>query len=106
MVRSSDALIGDPLPRDQCPLCASTHLRDALVKSAIWQNERLVVVENIPALVCNTCGERYYDDVTSSTLNLMQADGLSDGEADYFIRIPVFSFKGGIPDFVIMGRRR
>ena len=93
MVRSSDFNIRSPLPTDQCPLCASTRLREALVKSTFWQDDRLVVVENIPAVVCDSCGERYYDDATSSALDIMQRNGFLLEDAEYVIRVPVFSFK-------------
>jgi YgiT-type zinc finger domain-containing protein len=47
-------------------------LREALVKSTFWQDDRLVVAENIPAVVCDSCAERYYDDATSTALDIMQ----------------------------------
>ena len=49
---------------ETCSQCGGSDLRRETVRSAFWHDERLVVVENIPALVCGSCGERYYDDPT------------------------------------------
>jgi hypothetical protein len=50
------------------------------------------VVENIPAEMCDSCGERYYDDATSTALDIMQKNGFLLKDAEYVIRVPVFSF--------------
>ncbi len=36
-----------------------------------WVNEKLIVIENVPALVCEECGEKYYD--AERHLNLMSS---------------------------------
>ncbi|WEX10807.1 type II toxin-antitoxin system MqsA family antitoxin [Chelativorans sp. AA-79] len=80
-----------------CPQCGSTALREELVKSALWQGERLVVVENIPAVVCGRCGERFYDDATVTALDLLQGDGFPAEKATARIDVPVFSFSHRVP---------
>ncbi|MGB3387642.1 MAG: type II toxin-antitoxin system MqsA family antitoxin [Pseudaminobacter sp.] len=81
----------------ECPQCGSTRLHETLVKSAFWQDERLVVVDNIPAVVCEACGERFYDDATVTALDLMQGDGFVASEAGIHMHVPVFSFSHRIP---------
>lgn len=76
----------------ECPECGSTRLRQDLVKSAIWQNERLVVVEGIPALLCEACGERFYDDETVTQLDLLQGRGFPEDAAGRFLTVPVIAF--------------
>jgi YgiT-type zinc finger domain-containing protein len=76
----------------ECPQCGSTRLRQDLVKSAIWQGERLVVVEGIPALLCEACGERLYDDETVTQLDLLQGDGFPEDGVGRFLRVPVIPF--------------
>lgn len=76
----------------ECPQCGSASLRRDAVNSAIWQGERLVVVEAIPALLCDACGERFYDDETVTQLDLLQGDGFRDDQADRFLAVPVISF--------------
>ena len=85
------------LPQDECPLCTSPNLNPALISSTFWQNERLIVVENIPATVCADCGEKYYTEAVGDVIKAMLESGFPVAKADYFIRVPVFSFPGWIP---------
>jgi YgiT-type zinc finger domain len=36
-----------------CPVCESTDTRVARVRSAFWHNDRLVVIEDVPALLAD-----------------------------------------------------
>lgn len=76
----------------ECPQCGSSRLRQDKVNSAIWQGERLVVVEGIPALLCEACGERFYDDGTVTQLDLLQGEGFPDDAAGRFLTVPVIPF--------------
>lgn len=76
----------------ECPECGSARLRRELVKSAIWQGERLIVVEGIPALLCEACGERFYDDGTVTQLDLMQGEGFPQDGTGRVLKVPVISF--------------
>lgn len=53
-----------------CPQCGSGKIKPAVVRSAFWHNDRLVVVEDLPALVCTACHEQFYDDATVTILDL------------------------------------
>jgi len=75
-----------------CPVCESTDTRHAHVRSAFWHNDRLVVVEDVPALVCNTCGEQFYDDAAVHTIDRMRANGFRPADAIRELRVPVYSF--------------
>lgn len=81
----------------ECPQCGSTRICETVVKSAFWHDERLVVVDNIPAVVCEACGERFYDDATVTALDLMQGDGFPASEAGKHMHVPVFSFSQRVP---------
>jgi YgiT-type zinc finger domain-containing protein len=85
----------------ECPQCGSTRLHETLVKSAFWQDERLVVVDNIPAVVCEACGERLYDDATVTALDLMQGDGFQPDDAQGHMHVPIFSFAHRVPPELI-----
>lgn len=74
-----------------CPVCESTDTRHAHVRSAFWHNDRLVVVEDVPALVCNVCGEQFYDDATVFLIDRMRQNGFPAEDAVYELRVPVFS---------------
>jgi YgiT-type zinc finger domain-containing protein len=65
------------------------------VRSAFWHDDRLVVVEDIPALVCGACAEQFYDDTTVVGLDLLRGEGFPAEKARGELRVPVFSFGDG-----------
>ncbi len=78
-----------------CPRC-QTALAARTVRSAVWQNDRVAIVEDIPALVCGTCMEQFYDDDVSDALRRLTEDGFPAADADREVRVPVFSLSGRI----------
>lgn len=76
-----------------CTACAGGVLARQNVKTAFWEGERLVVVDGIPALVCQRCGEQYYEDDTAMKLDLMRGGGFSAAKAVRSITVPVFVFE-------------
>ena len=75
-----------------CANCGSASVEIRHVRSAFWQDDRLVVVEDIPALVCGACAEQYYDDTTVVGLDLLRGEGFPAEKARAELRVPVFSF--------------
>ncbi len=86
--RSSSA---DPEPPAACASCGGAEVHASRVRSAFWHDERLVVVEDIPALVCAACGERFYDDATVIALDLLRGRGFPPERARAELRVGVFS---------------
>jgi YgiT-type zinc finger domain-containing protein len=76
-----------------CPRCNGT-LIPMFVKTAIWQGDRLFVVEDVPAQVCSTCIEQYYDEQVTDTLRRMTEEGFPALKAKREILVPVFSLEG------------
>ncbi|HEU0201649.1 MAG TPA: type II toxin-antitoxin system MqsA family antitoxin [Burkholderiaceae bacterium] len=76
-----------------CTNCGSADLHLSNVRSAFWQDDRLVVVEDIPALVCRTCGEQFYDDETVVALDLLRGAGFPPERARAEVRALVFSYR-------------
>jgi hypothetical protein len=76
-----------------CPGCGGSDIGMARVRSAFFHEDRLVVVEDIPALVCASCNEQFYDDRTVVMLDLLRGDGFPEEDAREEIRVPVFSFR-------------
>jgi YgiT-type zinc finger domain-containing protein len=77
---------------EPCSQCGGQSFHHAQVRSAFWSpDDRLVVVEDIPAFVCGTCQERFYDDVTVTELDLLRGQGFPPDDALGEIRVPVFS---------------
>lgn len=60
--------------RERCPHCGSAPLHIALVKSTFWHEGRLTVVKDIPALVCDECGERQLEAATALALEVLQQE--------------------------------
>ncbi len=79
-------------PAELCADCGKPALRHARVRSAFWHEDRLVVVEDIPALVCDSCHGQFYDDDTVTILDLIRGDGFPAEKARAELRVPVFSF--------------
>ena len=75
-----------------CPVCESTDTRLARVRSAFWHNDRLVVIEDVPALVCNACGEQFYDDAAVLMIDRMRNSGFPAEDAVRELQVPVFAF--------------
>ena len=82
-------------PRVPCPRC-SREMRSASVKTAVWREERLFVVEDIPAQVCDSCMEQFYDEETTETLRRLTEEGISCVGAKREILVPIFSLEGQI----------
>lgn len=78
-----------------CPGCDKS-LVSSTVKTAIWQGERLSVVEDIPALVCASCSEQYYDDDVTDALRTLSEEGFPESSAEKTIHVSVFSLEGRI----------
>ncbi|CAK9065815.1 Pyruvate dehydrogenase E1 component subunit beta, partial [Durusdinium trenchii] len=68
------------------------------VKSALWDGDRLVVVEDIPALLCSACGEQFFEDRTALALDLMRGGGFPPGEAERQMTVEVFRYRSSEPD--------
>lgn len=75
-----------------CTNCGSADVRRGNVRSAFWQDDRLVVVEGIPALVCGACSEQFYDDSTVVGLDLLRGEGFPADRATSELVVPVFNF--------------
>lgn len=46
---------------DRCDFCSEGRLRSHQVREYYRAGKGLVVMERVPAYVCDKCGERYYD---------------------------------------------
>ena len=78
-----------------CASCGSPDVQAGRARSAFWHDDRLVVVEDIPAIVCGACGEHSYEDNTVIVLDLLRGGGFPAQKARGELRVPVFSFFDG-----------
>lgn len=78
-----------------CPRCNQV-MRADTVRTAIWREDRLVVVEDIPAQVCDSCIEQFYDDETTEALRRLMEEGFPSAEATRELIVPIFSLQSRI----------
>lgn len=82
-------------PLIACPRCGRD-MHPATVKTAIWREDRLFVVEDIPAQVCDSCMEQFYDEPTTDALRRLAEGGFSSFEPKTQVLVPIFSLEGQI----------
>jgi YgiT-type zinc finger domain-containing protein len=51
-----------------CSFCGQPAARESLRPQAFGQGERLLVIENVPTVVCGNCGETYFTGATIDEL--------------------------------------
>lgn len=78
-----------------CPRCGAA-MRSDMVRTAIWMQERLVVVEDIPAQVCDACLEQFYDDDTTDALRRLTEEAFASATPKREVVVPIFSLEGRI----------
>ena len=80
-----------------CTRCGANDIGTHRLRSAFWHDERLVVVDDIPTLVCGSCGEQFYEDSTAIALDLLRGSGFPRERARAVIEVDVFSFNDAVP---------
>lgn len=75
-----------------CTKCGSQDVMAKAISTAFWTGMDLRVIRDIPALVCQSCGEEFISDHTAMTIDMMRGGGLRPSEAETHIQVPVFSF--------------
>lgn len=80
--------------RVSCERCNTGILHPDLISTAFWQDDGLVVVRNIPALVCPDCGEQYIDDRTVVRLDHLRGRDFAGLPAIDEVIVPILDFGG------------
>ena len=70
---------------DKCSLCHEGAYRDKLVVFTARQGDRLIIVEDVPALVCAECGDQIFTEKAARGVERATA-----GEPSYFS--PIYRF--------------
>ena len=55
----------------KCHICGSTRARNELVSEVFQVEDKPVLVENIPAQVCERCGEEIFSSETTEKVRLL-----------------------------------
>jgi YgiT-type zinc finger domain-containing protein len=89
------------VPPPQCPRCGGA-TDAAIVRTAFWRDDRPAIVEDIPAFVCRSCLEQYYDDDVSEALRRLAEEGFPVEAAQKQILVPVFSLESRLRHRVVL----
>jgi len=72
----------------QCHLCGgATESRNVTVEN--WWGDELALIENVPAWVCTSCGEPYFDATTCKQLDALRR---RPPDARRKVEVPVYEF--------------
>jgi YgiT-type zinc finger domain-containing protein len=77
--------------REHCYFCGHGILEPQRVTLDLRRGHRLIVIKNVPALVCDECGERQYSLETSREIDRIIAEMDRTGQAEEEIKVPVVS---------------
>lgn len=78
-----------PVP---CPQCLKP-TRPGTVKTAMWFDDRLYVIEDVPARICDSCIEQFYDEEVTDVIRRLTEDGFPSAEVTAELNVPVISLK-------------
>lgn len=63
----------------KCVICKTGDLQPQLVSVTVDRQGALLVVQGVPAQVCDNCGERYFEDAISERLLELTEEALRPG---------------------------
>jgi YgiT-type zinc finger domain-containing protein len=79
------------MEQERCYFCKYGTLEDRRVTVDLRRGDRLIVIKNVPALVCNACGEQQYTLETSREIDRLLKKIEQTGQAEEELRVPVIS---------------
>lgn len=75
---------------NRCSYCGGSTYEDR-VKTCLWEDVHVFIIEDIPARVCEKCFEQFYDEATVLQIERLRKDGFPRKKAKEVINVPVFS---------------
>lgn len=72
----------------KCLMCGGKTVKK-IVTTENWWGEKLTLIENVPAWVCDTCGEQYFEPKVCEELDRLQD---TKPVAKKTIKVPVYNF--------------
>jgi YgiT-type zinc finger domain-containing protein len=91
-IKQASLTIDEGAEPGTCACCGGDKFHLVTSRTAFWHGDRLVIVDGIPALACDGCGERYYEDRTAMVLDLMRGRGFPAEAATAEMVVPVFAY--------------
>ena len=75
---------------NKCHFCGGRVAEQRVVVDYRWGDELLAIIEDVPAGVCDTCGERYFK---AAVVKAMERTAHSQARARKTIEVPVRPLK-------------
>jgi len=75
-----------------CALCCAGHLEAKRGREYFRHGEALIIIEDVPAWVCNKCGERYHHARVFKRMRQIAARG---DQLTEHVRVPVARYQPG-----------
>ena len=74
----------------KCQSCGGATY-EAKVRMLLEEQSGLVIIEDIPAWLCDRCNEQFYDEVTRVRIEILRKSGFPFQEAKRVVEVPIFS---------------
>jgi len=75
-----------------CALCCEGHLEAKRGREYFRHGEALIIIEDVPAWVCNKCGERYHH---ARVFKRMRQIAARSDQVTEHVRVPVTRYQPG-----------
>jgi len=79
--------------KERCHFCGHGTLERQRVTVDLRQDDHFIVSKNVPALVCDACGERQYSLETSREIDRILEEVERTGQAEEEMKVPVASME-------------
>ncbi len=76
---------------ERCYFCGHGTLWSQRVTLDLWRGDRLIIIKNVPALVCDACGERQYSLEVSREIDRLLEEMERTGQYEEELKVPVVS---------------
>lgn len=76
-----------------CEACGGTALA-CVVQVPLWHGQQLVLVENVPAMVCQNCGEQFYEEHVATAIRRLAEGQVTGRPVVREIAVPVYRLDG------------
>jgi YgiT-type zinc finger domain-containing protein len=80
------------LSEEKCEACGHPTIAKS-VHLTMWADLGLVVIENVPARVCENCQEQFYDEATGSKILHLSSSGFPRNRMVRELTVPVYSLE-------------
>ena len=71
----------------RCPICNEGYSEDGLSTLTVERNGSIILFKNVPALICNNCGESYFSNDTSKKIYKLSQEAFLKGVELEIIKI-------------------